>query len=427
MNPKQLKYLAGFGNEHETEALCGALPKGQFSPQICPYKLYAEQFSSTAFTAPRASNRRTWTYRIRPSASIGAFHPIEIGNFHSESSPNANLTPNPLRWDPIPIPSEPTDFIEGITTIATNRNLSINIYVANKGMGNRYFYSADGEWLFVPQQGSILAYTELGVLYVSPGEILVIPRGIKFKIELPEGPIRGYLCENSGPLLTLPERGPVGANGFANDRDFQYPTAYFEDHEGDYKVLAKYAGTMHEAQMDHSPLDVVAWVGNSAPYKYDLARFNVINTVSFDHPDPSIFTVLTSQTSEPGVANLDFAIFPPRWMVAEHTFRPPWYHRNFMNEFMGLIHGVYDAKEEGFSPGGMSLHNCMTAHGPEAAVFDKASSAELKPERYKDTLAFMFESCDLLRPTVFAMESGALQANYSDCWKGLKKNFSGVL
>ncbi len=432
IDPSELQYMAGFGNEHQTEALPGALPQGRFNPQQCPYHLYAEQFTSTAFTAPRCANRRTWTYRIRPSIAMGDFEPVDMGGLRTAPITEAPCPPNVMRWDALPIPQQPTDLVQGLTTIAANGDaraqvgIGIHVYTANRGMGQRFFYCADGELLFVPQQGELLAYTELGVLHVKPGEIMVIPRGIKFKIELPGGPVRGYICENYGGSLHLPERGPVGANGYANDRDFQYPVAHFEDVEGDYTLLAKFCGGLYRADMDHSPLDVVAWVGTSAPYKYDLARFNVINTVSYDHPDPSIFTVLTAQTDTPGVANVDFVIFPPRWMVAEDTFRPPWYHRNIMSEFMGLIEGVYDAKEKGFVPGGMSLHNCMTPHGPEAEVFAKASSAQLAPQRYENTLAFMFESRYVIAPTQFALQTPARQKHYLQCWDGLKKHFTGA-
>ncbi len=423
--------MNGFGNEHETEALPGALPIGQFSPQQCPYKLYAEQFSSTAFTAPRESNRRTWMYRIRPSIAMGDYVPMDKGLLRTGPITEAVCPPNVMRWDALPMPEDKTDFVSGLTTVAANGDaktltgIGIHVYTANVGMGNRFFNNADGEMLFVPQEGEILAYTELGRLQVKPGEIMVIPRGIKFKIELPNGPVRGYICENYGGDFHLPERGPVGANGYANDRDFQYPQAWFEDEDGAFSLITKFSGELVQAELDHSPLDVVAWTGNSAPYKYDLSRFNVMNTVSFDHPDPSIFTVLTSQTNTPGTANCDFVIFPPRWMVAENTFRPPWYHRNIMSEFMGLIEGVYDAKEKGFTPGGMSLHNCMTPHGPEADVFEKASNAELKPQRYENTLAFMFESCYPIAPTKFALETSARQKDYLQCWGNLKKYFDG--
>ena len=329
------------------------------------------------------------------------------------------------------MPDADTDFIDGLVTMAANgdarmqQGIGIHVYRANADMNKRYFYSSDGEMLFVPQMGTMLAKTEFGHLHVSPGEILVIPRGVKFAITPTDGPIRGYICENYGTPLQLPERGPVGANGYANDRDFQYPVAAFEDIEDEMVVVNKFCGELYEADIDHSPLDVVAWVGNSAPYKYNLSRFNVINSVSFDHPDPSIFTVLTSPSETEGVANVDFVIFPPRWMVAEGTFRPPWYHRNIMSEFMGLIEGTYDAKEARFVPGGMSLHNSMTPHGPEAAVFEKASNAELTPQKYENTMAFMFESRYVIAPSQYALDSKHRQHDYLACWQGLKKYFDG--
>ncbi|MDN3638843.1 homogentisate 1,2-dioxygenase [Simiduia curdlanivorans] len=426
-----LRYLTGFDNEHETEALPGALPLGRFSPQKVAYGLYAEQFSSTAFTAPRAHNRRTWLYRIRPSAQQGDYAAY-AGATLTRTGPITEQTPVPnmLRWSPLPIPTQAQDFIDGLVTLAANGDagvqvgIGIHLYLINQSMQDRFFYNADGELLFVPQQGKLRLHTECGLLDIGPGDIAVIPRGMKFRVVLLEASARGYVCENYGAAFTLPERGPVGANGYANDRDFQYPVAAYEDREGEFELVCKYGGHFFSADIGHSPLDVVAWTGNSAPYKYELARFNVINTVSFDHPDPSIFTVISSPSDTPGVANCDFVIFPPRWMVADNTFRPPWYHRNIMSEFMGLIHGVYDAKEKGFEPGGASLHNCMSPHGPEAEVFEKASQADLKPQRYDNTLAFMFESRYAITPTRFAMTTEARQLDYVKCWDKLKKNFN---
>ncbi|WP_067514414.1 homogentisate 1,2-dioxygenase [Endozoicomonas ascidiicola] len=425
----QLNYQNGFGNEHETEALTGALPRGQFNPQKAPMGLYAEQFSTTAFTAPRHQNRRTWMYRIRPSVAQGNYTALVSGHIRSAPITEMVTPPDLLRWNPLSFSDKPLDFINSLTTIAANGSVqtqtgsAIHIYTANSNMENRFFCNADGEILIVPQEGALLARTELGLLHIHPGEILIIPRGIKFQIQLPAGKARGYVCENYGSPFELPERGPVGANGFANDRDFQYPVAHFEDIDDEFELITKFNGNLFSCALNHSPLDVVAWVGNSAPYKYDLSTFNVINSVSFDHPDPSIFTVLTSRSDTTGIANIDFVIFPPRWVVAENTFRPPYFHRNIMSEFMGLIHGTYDAKEEGFVPGGFSLHNCMSPHGPETAVYEKASKANLKPERYKDTLAFMFESRFIYSPTRFALESDTRQKDYIHCWQGLKKQF----
>ncbi|MBP9663689.1 MAG: homogentisate 1,2-dioxygenase [Pyrinomonadaceae bacterium] len=426
-----LKYQTGFGNEFATEAVEGALPIGRNSPQKAPLGLYAEQLSGTAFTVPRAWNKRSWTYRIRPSVLHKPFERIDNGRWLSVCDA-AEVTPNQLRWDPMPIPEAPTDFVEGITTIAINggpleqTGIGVHIYTLNRGMGDKYFYNADGEMLIVPEKGRLGFLTELGALQAGPGEIVVIPRGVRFKVEPhpDDKQCRGYICENYGAHFRIPDLGPIGANGCANPRDFETPVAWFEDREGDFVQVAKFGGNLWACAIDHSPLDVVAWHGNYAPYRYDLRRFNIMGSISFDHPDPSLFTVMTSPSGEAGVANCDFAIFPDRWLVAENTFRPPWYHRNYMSEYMGLIYGAYDAKEEGFVPGGGSLHNQMSAHGPDLDAFEKASSASLEPQKLEGTMAFMFESRYIIRPTKFAMVTASLQHEYSEVWQGLKKNFN---
>ena len=431
MAEQRLRYLSGFGNEHATEALPGTLPEGQNAPQRPPRGLYTEQISGTPFTAPRAENRRTWLYRIRPSAMHPPFRRIDNGLIRSAPFDETAPPPDRLRWNPLPFPDEPTDFVGGLVTMGGNGDVSgrfgvgIHIYRATEPMRSRVFYNADGELLIVPQSGRLRLATELGIIEARPGEITVMPRGIKFRVGLPDGRARGYVCENYGALFALPELGPIGANGLANPRDFRTPAAAFEDGDERCEVVAKFEGNLWATELDHSPLDVAAWHGNYAPYVYDLARFNTIGTVSFDHPDPSIFTVLTSPSETHGIANCDFVIFPPRWLVAEHTFRPPWFHRNYMNEFMGLVHGVYDAKAEGFAPGGASLHNCMSAHGPDRATFEKAVAAELEPQKIEDTLAFMFETRMPVRPTRFALETDALQRDYDACWAGFEKLFQG--
>jgi homogentisate 1,2-dioxygenase len=420
-----LAYLSGFGNEHASEAIAGALPVGQNSPQRPPLGLYAEQLSGTSFTVPRRESRRSWLYRIRPSADHKAYRRIDNGRLWAQL---AEPTPNRLRWDPLPMLSEQTDFVAGLVTMLANADtqagtgVSVHIYRANQTM-RRVFWNADGELLIVPQQGRLALDTELGRLLAAPGEIAVIPRGVRFRVTLPDGAARGYICENHGPVLRLPDLGPIGSNGLAQPRDFLTPTAWFEDRDEQTEVVQKFSGALWATQLDHSPLDVVAWHGNLAPYKYDLARFMAINTVNFDHCDPSIFTVLTSPTDVPGTANVDFVIFPPRWMVAEHTFRPPWFHRNVMNECMGLVHGAYDAKAGGFSPGGLSLHSCMSAHGPDAETTERAMAAELVPHRIDNTLAFMFETRQVLRPTRHALELAELQRDYDACWQGLRRTF----
>ena len=426
----ELRYQTGFGNEFATEALAGALPVGQNSPQKVAYGLYAEQISGTAFTAPRSHNRRTWTYRIRPAAVHSEFKQIDNGFIVSDFT-QIPATPNQLRWNPLPLPSVKTDFIAGWATMAgtgspdAQTGCAIHLYVANADMEGRYFYDADGELLIVPQQGRLLIKTELGQLNVEPQEIAIIPRGIRFQVMLPDGVARGYICENFGGALRLPDLGVIGSNGLANPRDFQVPVATYEDKEGEFELLAKFSGNLWQAAIGHSPLDVVAWHGNYAPCKYDLRRFNTIGSISYDHPDPSIFLVLQAQSDTPGVDTIDFVIFPPRWLAAENTFRPPWFHRNIAAEFMGLIHGAYDAKAEGFVPGGSSLHNCMSGHGPDEATFEKASASDTStPHKVADTMAFMFETRTILRPTSFAMQTPQRQANYADCWQGLAKHFT---
>jgi homogentisate 1,2-dioxygenase len=422
-------YQSGFGNEFATEALPGALPQHRNSPQRVAYGLYAEQISGTAFTAPRSHNRRTWMYRIRPGAMHGAFERLDNGHMtsHFGQSP---VPPNQMRWSPLSMPDAPTDFVDGLVTMAGNGSpeamtgCAIHLYAANKSMDGRYFYSADGELLIVPQLGRLSIATELGLLEVEPHEIAVIPRGVRFQVALPDGEARGYICENFGVLLRLPDLGPIGSNGLANPRDFLTPVARYEDREGDFELVAKFCGNLWRARIGHSPLDVVAWHGNYAPYKYDLRHFNTIGSISYDHPDPSIFLVLQAPSDTPGVDTLDFVIFPPRWLVGEDTFRPPWFHRNVASEFMGLVHGAYDAKAEGFVPGGASLHNCMSGHGPDAATFEKASAADTsKPHKVADTMAFMFETRNVIIPTQYALESPQLQRNYADCWAGIQKNF----
>lgn len=423
-------YMSGFGNEFATEAVKGALPEGRNSPQKPAYGLYVEQLSGTAFTAPRNANRRTWMYRIRPSVVHKPYERINNGLIRSTPFVEVETTPNQLRWSPLPIPSQPTTFVEGIVTMAGNGDLTthsgcaIHVYAANASMTDTFFYNADGEMLIVPQEGALKILTELGIVDVEPYEICVIPRGVKFRVEV-SGGVRGYILENYGALLKLPDLGPIGANGLAYPRDFLTPEAWFENRNGEFKVVAKFQGNLWQGTYDHSPLNVVAWHGNYAPYKYDLRKYQCINTVTFDHPDPSIYTVLTAPTDTPGTANIDFVCFPPRWMVAEDTFRPPWFHRNFMNEFMGLIDGVYDAKEGGgFVPGGSSLHNCMSGHGPDADTYKKMTQVELKPTKIDGTMAFMFETRFVCRPTAFAMQCAELQNDYWECWQGLVPEFT---
>ncbi|PVE13856.1 homogentisate 1,2-dioxygenase [Streptomyces scopuliridis] len=427
-----LDHSSGFGNEHSSEAVPGALPVGRNAPQRAPLGLYAEQLSGSAFTEPRAHNRRSWLYRIRPSAAHPPFARIDNGSLRGAPFTETVPDPNRLRWNPLPEPAPGTDFLAGLWTLggngdATRRTgMAIHLYYANSPMTDRVFSDADGELLIVPEHGGLLIRTELGLLAARPGEVALIPRGMRFRVELLDTTARGYVCENHGRPFVLPDLGPIGANGLANARDFRAPVAAYEDIERPTQVVNKFCGNLWAATYDHSPLDVVAWHGNHVPYVYDLRRFNVIGTISYDHPDPSIFTVLTSPSETPGLAGVDFVVFAPRWLVGEDTFRPPYFHRNVMSEYMGLIEGAYDAKtagKGGFVPGGGSLHNMMSAHGPDRETFDRASAAELKPQKIDDGLAFMFETRWPVTATAQAAGAAHLQRGYDNVWQGLERHF----
>ena len=425
-----LSYMSGFGNDFATESLPGALPVGRNSPQKCPYGLYAEQISGSPFTAPRDSNQRSWLYRIRPSVlHSGRFAKAEQGLWRTAPCAEYEMPPGQLRWSPTPIPDEPMTLVQGIRTMTTagdagaQAGLGAHIYLITASMQDEYLCNADGEMLFALQQGALRFVTELGVIEAAPGEIVVIPRGMKLRVELVDAPARGYLCENYGGAFRLPERGPIGANCLANSRDFLTPVARYEDRETPSTLYLRSQGVLWKTQLSASPLDVVAWHGNYAPYKYDLRRFSPVGSILFDHPDPSIFTVLTAPSDTPGMANIDFVIFPERWLTMENTFRPPWYHVNIMSEFMGLLYGQYDAKPHGFQPGGVSLHNSMLPHGPDMEAFEHASNVALAPVKLANTMAFMFESRFPQRVTEYAATSPILQPDYAQCWSGLKKHF----
>ena len=431
MQSNYASYMPGFGNDFETEALTGALPNGQNSPQKCPYGLYAEQLSGTPFTAPRGKNERSWCYRIRPSVKhINRFEKVDMPFW--KSAPNILdkiISLGQYRWNPIPSNID-TNFITGMRTMTTAGDvntqvgMAAHIYVATNSMDNKYFYSADSELLIVPQEGQLRFFTEMGIIDLEPQEIAIIPRGLLFKVDIINGPARGFVCENYGAKFDLPNRGPIGANCLANPRDFKTPKAAFEDNSITSTVTIKWCGQFHITEIDHSPLDIVAWHGNYAPCKYDLRTFSPVGALLFDHPDPSIFTVLTAPSGVEGTANIDFVLFRDRWSVAENTFRPPWYHKNIMSELMGNIHGVYDAKPEGFAPGGMSLHNMMLPHGPDMDAFEKATNSKLGPQKMENTMSFMFETRFPQHLTSYAAKDAPLQDDYVECWSSLKKNFS---
>ncbi|KKY18369.1 putative homogentisatedioxygenase [Phaeomoniella chlamydospora] len=432
---ERYNYLHGFGSYHETEAIKGALPVGHNSPQKPAYGLYAEKFSGTSFTAPRHENLQSWLYRILPAAAHQAFEPIpESEHPYGLSGSDVQQIPNQLRWDPFDF-DENVDWIRGLHLVAEagdpvmKSGLAIFVFTAGKDMPEtEAFYSADGDFLIVPQHGVLDIQTELGQILVQANEICVIPRGIRYRVTLPSGSGRGYICELYQGHFQLPELGPIGSNGLANPRDFQIPIAsYTHDTTTEWHMVTKFNKRLFRARQSHSPFDVVAWHGTYYPYKYDLGRFNTIGSISYDHPDPSIFTVLTGPSDHHGTAIADFVIFPPRWLVAEDTFRPPYFHRNTMSEFMGLIAGDYDAKVGGgFRPAGASLHNIMSAHGPDAKTHPGASEAELKPQKVGEgSLAFMFESCLMLGVTEWGLKHcEKVQVKYNkESWEPLRSHF----
>ena len=419
----ELNYQSGFGNQFETEAESGVLPLGQNSPQKVKGGLYTEQITGTAFTAPRSSMRRSWVYRIRPSVQhLTNLQPIDPGLIRTGADREGSPTATQLRWDPFPSISSDSNWLTGLTTVATNGNSelqtggAVHHFAATQSMGDTAFVNTDGELMLVPYMGRLLLQTEMGHLEISPGHIAVIPRGIKFSVDLLDEMARGYVCENYGAAFSLTEDGLVGVDANALPRDFEYPVARYDDDDQPTKLVAKISGALFANDLQHSPFDVVAWHGNLAPYRYELRRFCALGPVIFDHPDPSIWTLLSSPSDTPGTANLDFILFREHWRVAENTFRPPWFHSNVMSELMALIEGVYDAKAEGFVPGGISIHNSFIPHGPDSDAFKSATEADLAPTKGPDSLAVMWESRNRWVPPSWPMALSELQDDYPERW-----------
>ena len=363
----------------------------------------------------------------------------EFPNFTTgRSSKQFHMLPNQLRWSPFDLDKtaswmQSLHLVAGAGEPTLKLGMGIYIYAAGSSMPDKTaFYSADGDLLIVPQQGVLDIRTEFGTILIRPNEICVIPRGIRHHVWLKDDVARGYILELYQGHFQLPELGPLGSNGLANARDFQSPVADFvEDYESEWTVYGKFGGNLFRAKQSHTPFDVVAWHGTYYPCKYDLGRFNTIGSISYDHPDPSIFTVLSTPSIPhgPGTAVVDFAIFPARWLVQESTFRPPWFHRNVMSEFMGLIQGSYDAKaagSSGFQPGGASLHNVMSGHGPDMQTFEKASNGELVPQKIgQGSLAFLFESCLMMGVSEWGLKTcDKVQDTYNGTtWEPLKVHF----
>jgi homogentisate 1,2-dioxygenase len=422
----KFRYQSGFGNEFASEAVPGALPVGQNSPQRPPLGLYSELISGTTFTAPRAYNRRSYVFRARPSTNPVPFEPLDSGSF---KTPPLEIPPYPgaLRWGPFEQVDLPKDFIEGLTTVCGNGSpqsqtgMAVHVYCANLSMTARAFSSADGEMLIIPQKGALRITTELGVIAAAPGEFVLLPKGLKFRVDLPDGTARGFVCENFGRPFVLPELGLMGSHGNANAIDFQVPVAAFEDGDRPTQIIHKYCGALWSAHLPHSPFDVVAWRGNYYPCKYDMRCFNTMGSLSWDHPDPAIFCALTSPSDEVMGANVDLLILPPRWVVADHSFRPPGFHRSAAAEFLGLIEGSHESRASGFPPGSMSLHNNWTAHGPDVGTVEAAQAADLKPQKIEDTLVFMLETRFPFQHSAAAMRAPNRQLDCAQGWAGFQR------
>ncbi|KAH7114315.1 homogentisate 1,2-dioxygenase-like protein [Dendryphion nanum] len=430
------EYQSGFGNSFESEAVPGTIPKGQNSPRCVRFGLYAEQMTATAFVAPRHLNKKAWLYRARPAVAHQGFtdlpdNPDTESNF-LPINPRVHLSPTQLAWLPFDIPTDgEIDFVSGLKTIAGSgdptlrEGLSISTFLANASMNKRAAVNSDGDMLIVPQQGALDIQTEFGMLFVQPGEIAVIQRGQRYKVNLPDGPTRGYILEIWGSNFQLPELGPLGANGLANSRDFLHPVAKYEIEVAPWEIIYQLGGKFFKSKQNHSPFDVVAWHGNYVPYKYDLTKFVNVGSISVDHIDPSIFCVLTAPSRDPSAPLADFLIFSPRWDVASHTYRPPYYHRNAASELMGLIYGEYAGRSDEFQPGGVSFECGFVPHGVAYEEF-KAASAAPPPEMQisKGAVAFMMESSRPFTITDWAWNSEKKHEHEPKMWDDLVDNFS---
>lgn len=426
-NPRA-SYQPGFGNEFATEAVAGALPVGQNSPQRPPLGLVSELVSGTAFVAPRALNRRSYLFRIRPSTNAHPLLPVSFPNFQT---PPLAVDPQPgaMRWSTLNDKIAGKDFLDGLLTHCgngsprTQNGMAVHIYNASEPMTGRAFVNSDGEMLIIPQTGKLVITTELGIMDIQPGELALIPKGMKMKVDPVSGPAYGFMCENYGLPFVLPDLGLIGSHGLANAIDFETPVAAFEDNEEPTELIQKFCGSFWETKLEYSVFDVVAWRGNWAPCKYDMMKFNTMGSISYDHPDPSIFCALTSSSDAVAGGNVDFMILPPRWIVAEHSFRPPGFHRNSVSEFLALVKGAHESRSSNFPPGSISLHNCWTPHGPDTETLEQARTAELQPQRVDDALVFMLETRFPLEMSSAAFESDKRQRDCTNGWAGFTKRF----
>jgi homogentisate 1,2-dioxygenase len=433
LSGREMTTLEGFGAPLQSEALPGALPLHQNSPRHAPYGLYPEQLSGTAFGLPRHKNLRTWLYRIRPSAQQSPFRPLRHETFTTAFT-SEPVEPNLFGWRPCPIPSAGQDFVDGIVTLGgagdghSRRGYALHWFTANRSMDNRAFCNADGDFLLVPQLGELTLVTELGVLEVGTGQIALLPRGLRYSVVLRSPAARGFIAEVYGRHFELPERGVIGANGLADARHFRTSTAWFEDRlELGYRITSKLGGVLYDAQQDYSPYDVVAWHGNYVPYVYDLAAFVPVSNVRVDHPDPSIYSVVSCPLDETGSNLLDLIVFPPRWDPTEHTFRPPFFHRNATMEWNAVVRS--DSSDGALFESGVSfLTPPMTPHGVTSAAVERAfrldEATAAVPHRSSDqSLWIQFESSLPLQLSPLAREPSRAILDWPTVWGAYRNHF----
>ncbi|GJE85537.1 homogentisate 1,2-dioxygenase [Phanerochaete sordida] len=428
------RYQVGFGNWFTSEALPNVLPSGQNMPQKNKYDLYTEGMNGCPFTAPRAQNQHNWLYRIRPSVAHQGItksakqNPYLVAEF-SLNDPKQSVSPERVAWRPDSVPAnERVTFVHGIKSMAGNgspllrEGVVLHTYACNASMERQAFVNSDGDFLLVPVAGRLDIQTELGRMMVFPGEVAVVQRGLKWKVSVPDGKAMGYIQEIFGMHYELPELGPLGASGLANPRDFEHPVAHFDVDQSDWEVLYKLGGQLWSCAQDHTPFDVVAWHGNYVPYKYDLDAFISCGSLSRDHMDPSVWTVLTARSKTPGVALADVIFAGERWDVAEKTFRPPYFHRNTATEIIGLISGDFGFERD-FAPGALSLETGFGAHGMESDAYDAASDMELKPTKIlQGTRMVLFETSMLMCLTEHALKTSRRKESEGG-HKGLEAKF----
>ncbi|KAH9874017.1 hypothetical protein IAQ61_004645 [Plenodomus lingam] len=437
-------YQAGWGNRHQSEVIPGTLPVAQNNPQEVRFGLYTEGITYSAFAAPRAHNYSTYMYRCRPAAAHNGYVPFEsksnIQNCFLSLNPKVATLPEQAEWRPFPLPKEEEkiDFANGLHTLAGSgdpnirEGLALYVYMINSSMERRAFCNADGDFLICAQLGTLDIVTEMGKIFLQPGEICVIQRGIRFCMNLaPDTKVaRGYITEVWGSMWELPDLGPLGGHGLANPRDFLYPVAAIDDNlHVDWQIVNKINGELVAIQQDHSPFDLVAWHGNVVPYKYDLTKFSSQNSTSIDHTDPSIFTVLTAKSRDPLTPLADFLWFGPRWDVATNTFRLPYFHRNSASEFLACLYGQGLGRSDDFQPGGGSFEGGHTPHGGFHEGYQHGMRIhESQPEKIlTEQLTIMIESSRLFLWTEWARKGcGVIDehgTNYK-VWEALPDRFS---